>query len=266
MNKLVPWVVTGGALLVFVIFIAGQASINPYAANKTQVKNQHSPIIPDGISTGTTTVSLQKLSAGDTNDVIPSASKPKDMIVWADEMSNYSSHGGSIYLNGAKIEGADVQSFQIVMENPFPRGKYDGAGLVHYAKDKNNVYYDGKVIHGAISQNFRVVWTDAIESEQVFAVDEMNVYYRGKVLEPKAEPKYFVPLAALSNGWRVGGSYSHDRNHIYYENKGVDGADLHTFNSEYEDGYASDKDHVFLKGKVVPGVAPNDFIFPIHEP
>jgi hypothetical protein len=208
----------------------------------------------------------QDITIDEGNVATTSPSQSESKIVWLDGMNKYTFNNGYVYLNDVKIEGADVHSFQIVTENPFPKGKYSGDDVAHYAKDKSNVYYDGKVINGALGSSFKVVWADAIVSEQVYAQDERNVYYQGEVLVPQADPTSFVPLGALSNSWRVGGSYSHDGNHVYYENREVIGADWHTFNSEYEDGYASDKDNVFLEGKIIPNLNPENFTFPVHEP
>ncbi len=193
----------------------------------------------------------------------------KDQVIWSDEFNKYIVYNKGVFYNEKEIEDADSESFQIVTQNPFPVYKNSGENIAHYAKDKNKVYYDGEVMQGANVLDFEVIWASSVGipgTEQVYAQDLENVYYKGKVLIPKADPKSFKQLGALSTNWRTVGNYSLDKNHIYYENKEVEGVDKLSFSSEYEDGYASDKSHVFLKGKIVPNVYPEKFNFPVHEP
>ena len=207
----------------------------------------------------------QNIKTNEARVATPRSLYAEGSMFWSDEMHKYTFSNGYIHLNGVKIEEIDPSSFQVITEMPFPTGPYSLPEyyILHYSKDKNNVFYDGKIISGAINTSFKVVWPQSIGSEQFYAKDERNVYYRGETLIPKADPGSFVPLAVLEDGWRVGGPYSRDEGHVYYENREVVGADWRTFDSEYEDGYASDKDHVFFKGIIIPNANPKNFSFPV---
>ncbi|MFA5132210.1 MAG: DKNYY domain-containing protein [Candidatus Paceibacterota bacterium] len=214
----------------------------------------------------TATTTQQNSKIVETNVSTSSSLQLDGLVIWSDEKHKYTSGNGNVYFDGLKIEDAEQKSFQIIDQNPFPTRRYSGENIAHYSKDKNKVYYDGKVIQSADGTSFVVVWPDVLGTEQVYAQDVSNSYYKGEVILPKVDSASFKPLGVLSNGWRVGGNYSRDKSHIYYKSAEVIGADLSTFNSEYEDGYAADKNKVFLEGVVVPNMDPKKFIFPVHEP
>jgi hypothetical protein len=221
------------------------------------------------VAISATTSTQQSLKIDENNVSTSSSSQSNEALIWSDEKNKYTSSNGTIYINGVQIKDADQKSFQIITQAPFRSGPQadPSSGIAHYSKDQNNVYYDGKVIQNADEKSFVVVWSDkvGIGSEQIYAQDIHNAYYKGETLVPKADVASFNPLGEMYSCWRVDGNYSMDKSHIYYKNTEVIGADVSTFNSEYEGQYATDKSHVFLEGKIVPNADPATFKFPICD-
>ncbi|MFH0969278.1 MAG: DKNYY domain-containing protein [Patescibacteria group bacterium] len=175
--------------------------------------------------------------------------------------------------------GADVKTFESENENVQGYGygadknhfyyygnilpiKRDNAKFVgFYLTDGNVVIYEGRVT-GIDGNTFSVFEGENLYS--MFARDKKFVYL-GDYLIKGANPDKFVPV-----GFRVG---KDDRNVYWYDTKSGEWEGKYVY---YEEGYilpdadpetfrvydsylSKDKDHVYLKGKLIEEADPNTF-------
>ncbi len=114
-----------------------------------------------------------------------------------------------------------------------------------YAKDKNYVYYRGEVMPSADPTVFTVL------SSSGYAKDLKHAYWGGSSLtEANA-----ITFEVLKFGNSNESLYAKDKDHIFYEDHIIRGADSSTFTiiDPVLGYYAKDKDHVFYGETIVEG-------------
>jgi hypothetical protein len=182
------------------------------------------------------------------DNVIPEADRASFAILDTPKNNNdtYSKDNRNVYFAGQKIVGADPLTFLILDTGILGTG---------YSKDKNNVYYRDKIIPRADTSTFNVA-TEYEEGRYYDAWDKNNRYEDGESYKEV-----------------LGCSYSKKDNKIFYHDKVVVNADYSTFkvySEQHEredcvegglDRYALDKNHIFYKGDIIPGVDLTTFTF-----
>ena len=156
--------------------------------------------------------------------------KKNDILDWAkDKNYVYCLWRNSKESNIVRATIADYDSFEAID--------------MYYARDKVQVYYCDTILPGADPSSFIKIGYELYR-------DTKSVYYRGKkVCDYTASFKDFLY------------NYITDGCQVYYLGykvaKVLEGADVSTF--EIMDGYAKDKNHVYLHGEIVEGADPKTF-------
>jgi hypothetical protein len=118
----------------------------------------------------------------------------------------------SIYNNGRKIDGVDMQTFQIINNSVF-------------AKDKNNVYFPNYIDKGEVkfdAQTFEILSGTYLRDKNQI----VSLFKAGGASE-----LIQITQVDIDTFQAVGGAFGKDKNHVYYDNKIINGADLETFKS-----------------------------------
>lgn len=148
-----------------------------------------------------------------------------------------------VYRDAGVLEHADPNTFEQVKD--------------YYWKDKNNVYFLGNGdtdcrIKGADPKTFKVI------KDLHWAFDKNNVYFKLEKLND-ANPEFFM---ALNEKW------GKDKRCYYFENKRLDSLDYRTaeivmtyFGQETPEpsDYIKDKNHVYFENRLVNGANPKTF-------
>jgi len=167
-----------------------------------------------------------------------------------DKWHVYSVDTGSIY-PPTIIAGADSATFTPLFDT--------NNKITDYSKDKNTVYYLWTIISGADPATFVPVYASVGYWESI-GKDNKNVYYSAWVSGPigsgdqpqssqisGADPETFAVIGSGQTG-----SYSKDKNHVYFGASVVQGADPETFilnlNTSID---ARDKNHSYVNGQKV---------------
>ncbi len=132
----------------------------------------------------------------------------------------YFIHKNNVYLNGARISGADAKTF--IHYND----------LSYYSKDKNYVYHNTQKLAEADAETFGPL---AGDENKHYWHDKNNAYYRWKKI-------------ANADGGSLkylGHRYTCDKNHVFYEDQLVEGADVTTFKS-MEGSVGRDTNNIFV--------------------
>jgi hypothetical protein len=153
---------------------------------------------------------------------------------------------------------ADAASFEPLGDDGFGRDKntafWDGHGIQgsdaatfkvmgrQFARDATHLYFRDQAIAGIDAASVAVLSPD-----DVFFKDKNGIYfltYRDNFSKPRPVP------ADQDSFLRLDGYYSQDRQHIFYEDKILEGVDLKTFEvyPPYDDDFAKDKNHVYKRG------------------
>ncbi len=153
-----------------------------------------------------------------------------------------------VYFNGTPIEIAHPASFVVLREG--------------YAKDGRYLYYNGKKFRNAERADSKEIIPSIFEVLQDgYAKDEKSVYHEGNEITG-ADPPTFEILGdgrakdknySYHNGKRgneiqkdLGGGYTKDSAHVYYQGEKIGHADVATF-AILKDGYAKDRKNIFYK-------------------
>lgn len=116
--------------------------------------------------------------------------------------------------------------------------------MTRYITDGNDIYYTNIKLEGADVKSFKV--------GRGYATDNRHVYI-GEHRLKNADPATFVIDASYM--------YAHDAQHVYYDAKLIEGADVNTFRrvgDSYQ--YARDKKHVYYHGVKIPAADPSTFV------
>lgn len=171
--------------------------------------------------------------------------------------ANYGMDKHSVFWAGAKIEGADLASFEYVCDN--------------YSKDKNAVYYRANRLTDDVA-HFAVV-------SRQFVKDSKFVYFGNTVLSE--DPAHFARVGDETSDYYADGKKcwydiyelkyadpatfhyfgpktAADGKRIFYEMNEVEGADLKSYQI-MEDDYSKDAKQVYQKGQMMPGANPATF-------
>lgn len=200
--------------------------------------------------------------------IVPNAD-PATFVYMANTFAKDRNHG---FING-KIVSNDPAHFAIV-PNPNETPKNVSAEGIVYARDSRNVYtYSGDTLAQADPATFRFV---PMFNGYSLAVDKHYVYFQHRPLEnvdgqtfTKLSDLYFkdkasvwilslgkevqwitIPEADVATFKSLKKWYAKDKNHVYYENRIVEGADLVTF-EEGENGEGKDKNNTYLSGEIL---------------
>lgn len=175
-------------------------------------------------------------------------------------------NGNFFQLGGTEIEGADLNTFEVIDES--------------YAKDINYIYYDGKPVAGANPSSVALI-TSEINTSSVnsgYLISGGKVFCYGKIIEG-ADPESFSYLL---------GSYAMDKDYLYYYvdikiireaiPKAISNASTryirhgeqvlyqgHVISNEansfeiISDEYSKDSFHVYSHGTIVESMVPDSF-------
>lgn len=179
----------------------------------------------------------------------------------------------AVYFDQVRVTNADPASFQVVNEfyakdaqRVFYYGSYtDKYNGIHevpcqgssfsvlaypYSKDDANAFYLYFKIPEADAKTFSVVGHN-------FAKDKANVYLKTKTLAGADAATFtIVPHDETSSLEEIG--YTMDKNHIFWQDKMVTGANVVTFKT-LSLGYAIDNNHVFHHASIVKNADPHTF-------
>jgi hypothetical protein len=194
-------------------------------------------------------------------------SKASNQYYIQDGKVTFVRNGNFFQLGGTEIEGADLNSFEVIDES--------------YAKDINHIYYDGKPVAGANPNSVELV-TSKINTNSVnsgYLISGDNVFCYGDIIEG-ADPESFSYLLGL---------YAMDKDYLYYDidikisrkviptaiSNATDGYirhgeqvlyqghiisnDVHNF-EVINDKYSKDSFHVYYHGTIVESMEPDNFI------
>lgn len=150
----------------------------------------------------------------------------------------YTTNEREAYYDGAVIEGADGETFEVV-----PSDK-------RFARDKSRIYFNGTYVGAEI--------IDAATFEafnQRYTKDKNFVYYLNENIE---EGRSLALLEIIEradpNTFEVAGRYAKDKNNIFLNNRILYGVDLATFQEIGERNF-KDKNHTYSSyGKIIEGV------------
>jgi hypothetical protein len=166
------------------------------------------------------------------------------------------------------LEGADAETFHEIS--------------LSYFVDKNHVYYRDKIIKEANPKTFK-----SIGEHGSYFQDGQNIYYSGKKID--ADPDSFIIMKNRYGHsseyardrryvWKFGKKiegmdassltllsssyYTKDKNHIYFNDKIFEEADVETFMvlGDTDGSYAKDKQRAYYYGKIIDGADPQSFV------
>lgn len=168
----------------------------------------------------------------------------------------YAKDAKHVYYTQNIIQDADPATFSYV-------------GGFYYAKDARHVYSQGHIIPGADSSTFTYLGgCYSKDASQVYALSSINDDPSGQkgfythLYLPETEKYYyiqvgFIPGADPATFTYIQGNnefcndYAIDKQHAYYRNYAIPGADLSTYTFA-GDHYSKDKYHVYYQGKPIP--------------
>ena len=119
-----------------------------------------------------------------------------------------------------------------------------------YCLQNHQVYFLEKLVAEANPNTFQT----NLENDYYgyWGKDDRNAFYYGQKVE-SLDPDTLVILNGGSNKDMGFGSYVRDKNHVYYGNSIIDGADPASFEFiyGYVEFHAQDKNHKYLRGVMV---------------
>ena len=123
---------------------------------------------------------------------------------------NFLKNKNSVVFTNRLLEGADPESFKLLNN--------------YYQQDKLRAYYQGSVIEGIDSLNF-----EALEHSH-YAKNDSKVFYYGNEIEADATSfSYLGTIEEPISDWEAEvHSYAKDVNHIYQDDKVLEGVDPNT--------------------------------------
>ncbi|NUJ97363.1 hypothetical protein HGA92_01080 [Candidatus Gracilibacteria bacterium] len=166
--------------------------------------------------------------------------------------NGYYRHKDYITYNNKKLEGIDIDSFEIINDL--------------FTKDKNNVYYSNSKIEGADPETFEFIEKDFSRSygkiffraseivvnndtfqvlNKDYSKDKYFIYYHWRRMEG-VSPQDF----SIDNYENLNFYCNKDTNYVYYRGEKIMGADLATFEIINKD-YAKDRSSVYYGGKKI---------------
>lgn len=139
-----------------------------------------------------------------------------------------------VFFDGTIIEGADPSTFKQVKE--------------YYWKDKDNVFLlqfgnQRQIIPNAEPNSFQVI------NNSFWSKDKNNVFYKFDKLNGVQSSRF----AAIDEEWGKDGNY------YYHNNLRLDSLDYNSAEI-VSDYYIKDKNHVFFQNKLVKGANPSTFV------
>tara|TARA_R110002033_G_scaffold126900_3_gene168538 strand:- start:1801 stop:3114 length:1314 start_codon:yes stop_codon:yes gene_type:complete len=161
-------------------------------------------------------------------------SKASNQYYMQNDKVIYVLNGNFFQVGGVEIEGADLNTFEVIDES--------------YAKDINYIYYDGKPVAGADPKSVVLV-TSEINTSSVnsgYLISGGKVFCYGKIIEG-ADPESFSYLL---------GSYAMDKDYLYYyiDIKITREATPKAI-SKANDGYIRHGEQVLFQGKIISNEA-----------
>jgi len=154
---------------------------------------------------------------------------------------------------GTQLKGANPKRFRMLDHGYVHDDErvYHASRLMHncdpatfevidelYARDKNTLYLDWQVVKGANPTGFKYL----NDKSYIFITDGRNVFHRTKMLNG----------ADLASWEYIDYNYSKDKNHVYYSERKVAGANPSTFVYKRGEGFdAEDGKNQYKVGKRV---------------
>ena len=187
---------------------------------------------------------VHQISGADpqTFTVLPFPNDPNYVIFARDK--NFVYHGGT------RISGADPETF-------IASAAFDNA---YYAKDRSHVYfYNGisltnerpvAVLPGADAATFVNVYPNVFKDKNHVYGMNYKFYDPTCVTCQQADAATFVAL---------GGGYFKDKNHLYWWDKILEDVSTSTFAVLGDSGYAKDSQHVYHGGDILEAADPDTF-------
>lgn len=209
------------------------------------------------------------------NSVITKISSTTPIFDQEGYYSPYSKDDTHVYYEGKIISNADVNTFVVLSCKATPEGGCD----IYYAKDKNHAYisnYDGnqiwseadpetlQVVYGSILKDKNNVY--GLKSDCESCVQKHDpitfVSLGGGYFKDKNVIQYWywsIPTNSTSTFQALGESgLAKDNEYVWNGLKIIERADPTTFKliDGYDYWYATDKDHVFIRGKLIHQLNP----------
>lgn len=157
---------------------------------------------------------------------------------------NYGRDASRVYYRFDTVAGADPQTFEPILDSNDAR--------TYFGKDANAVYCGAHKVVGARVDTFAALVAYG-GKPSIYGSDNLNVFYCDKQIVG-ADLATFSPYEQL-RGQFVQIDYSLDKDHVYFEDHVIEGADPATFktvDNQFSSTYtAEDKNHKYLLDKVV---------------
>lgn len=164
--------------------------------------------------------------------------------------SNYASVK-NMYEDSEKMAQFDAASFEVLF------CVYNGYDLVEYAKDKNGIYFNRSPILYADLETFKMV--NPSDRACNYGKDKYRVYEDGRVVTTNVDPESFRCLPDNeAYSYSDQAQYTIDKNHVYYLNQPIYGADHETFEILDMD-FSADHKNAYYKTQRIEGADVNTF-------
>ena len=163
-----------------------------------------------------------------------------DTSVFFLKISDTSSSGlGPLRIFYYKLNNADPESFVEIDDSKTYTTPGGGAYRLAYGYDKNRVYYESRTLEGADPATFEIM-------DCGYSKDANNIY-RFSDKKDNIDLETFTVIGNLHY------PFAYDKNHVYFENSIVEGADPATFEMMAL-GYSKDAKHAYWCNvyKVIP--------------
>lgn len=144
----------------------------------------------------------------------------KDTLIFLDK--RYSKDKNNVYCMSVKMEGVDVESFELIK------------GTI-YVKDKTSIYFAAKKLEGIDANSISFIGKYYLRSG--------SDIYRNNSIIKGANADNFIAIDA---------AYSKDNIHVFYIGNILSGANPLTF-EVFDGAYSKDDKNVYCMGEILPG-------------